>query len=110
MSPPAKKKARLGRPESTVANLPVDVHQDLKSRFARIEGHVAAIRRMLDAGEDCDALLVQTSAVRSALSAALVELMEAHLTSCVEPCMRSGNGEEAVERFRKAVKTVLKRS
>lgn len=108
--PASRKKAIVGRPESTAANLPVGIRTDLDSRLARIEGHVAAIRRMLEAGEDCDALLVQTSAVRSALGAVLVELMEAHLTSCVEPCARSGKGDEAVARFRRALKTVLKRS
>lgn len=105
-----KRKQVLGRPESSAANLPTDVRKDLDSRLARIEGHVVAIRRMLAAGDDCDSLLVQTSAVRSALGAVLVGLMEAHLTSCVEPCARSGNSEEAVGRFRQALKTVLKSS
>ena len=105
-----KKKPFVGRPESSAANLPTDVRGNLESRLARIEGHVAAIRRMLAAGDDCDSLLVQTSAVRSALSAVLVGLMEAHLTSCVEPCARSGRSAEAMGRFRQALKTVLKSS
>lgn len=105
-----KKKAIVGRPESTAANLPGGIRKDLDTRLARIEGHVAAIRRMLDAGEDCDSLLVQTSAVRSALGAVLVELMDAHLTSCVEPCARAGKSDEAIDRFRRALKTMLKSS
>jgi DNA-binding FrmR family transcriptional regulator len=108
MARTSKRKAVVGHPESTAANIPDDVRANLDSRLARVEGHVAAIRRMLAAGDDCDALLVQTSAVRSALSAVLVGLMEAHLTSCVEPCTRSGNSDEAMGRFRQALKTVLK--
>ncbi len=105
-----KTKLTIGRPESSAANLPADVRADLDSRLARIEGHVSAIRRMLSSGDDCDSLLVQASAVRSALNGVLVGLMEAHLESCVIPCARSGKNDEAVGRFRQALETVLKRS
>jgi DNA-binding FrmR family transcriptional regulator len=106
----ARKKQVVGRPESSAANLPADVRAELDARLARIEGHVAAIRRMMAAGEDCDALLIQASAVRSALNGVLVGLMEAHLESCVVPCARSGRSEDALDRFRRALETVLKRS
>ena len=106
---PAKKPV-LGHPESSARNLPQPVRAELDARLARIEGHVAAIRRMLAAGEDCDSLLVQASAVRSALNGVLIGLMEAHMDACVIPCSRAGNNEEAVGRFRRAMETVLKRS
>lgn len=105
-----RKPAVVGRPESSAANLPADVCRDLDSRLARIEGHVAGIRRMLDSGDDCDSLLVQASAVRSALNGVLVGLMEAHLESCVVPCARADKSGEAMVRFRRALETVLKRS
>jgi DNA-binding FrmR family transcriptional regulator len=107
--PTRSAKSIVGRPESSAANLPADVRKDLDARLARIEGHVAAIRRMLAAGDDCDSLLVQASAVRSALNGVLVGLMEEHLTSCVIPCAK-GNREDALDRFRQALETVLKRS
>ena len=100
----------VGRLESSAANLPKGVRSNLDSRLARIEGHVSAIRRMLAAGDDCDSLLVQASAVRSALNGVLVGLMEAHLESCVVPCARTGKSDEALGRFRQALETVLKRS
>ena len=107
---PGKKSATIGRPETSAANLPPNVRADLDSRLARIEGHVSAIRRMLSAGDDCDSLLIQASAVRSALNGVLVSLMQGHLESCVVPCARSGKSDEALDRFRKALETVLKRS
>lgn len=110
MKPASKRKPVIGRPESSAANLPEAVRKDLDSRLARIEGHVSAIRRMLSAGDDCDSLLVQASAVRSALNGVLVGLMEAHLESCVVPCAKSGKSDEAIGRFRQALETVLKRS
>ncbi len=110
MKPARKRKPVIGRPESSAANLPEAVRNDLDTRLARIEGHVSAIRRMLSSGDDCDSLLVQASAVRSALNGVLVGMMEAHLESCVVPCARSGKNEEALDRFRRALETVLKRS
>jgi DNA-binding FrmR family transcriptional regulator len=105
-----RKKTVIGRPDLSAANLPADVRADLDSRLARIEGHVSAIRRMLSSGDDCDSLLVQASAVRSALNGVLVGLMEAHLESCVIPGARAGKSDEALGRFRQALETVLKRS
>lgn len=103
------RKLPVGHPESSAANLPEPVLRELDARLARIEGHVAAIRRMMAAGEDCDALLVQASAVRSAMNGVLVTLMEAHLQTCVASCAKSGNAREAVERLRAALATVLRR-
>src|SRR5216110_106806 len=110
MKPATRRKAVIGRPESSAANLPADVRADLDSRLARIEGHVSAIRPMLSSGDDCDSLLVQAAAVRSALNGVLVGLMETHLESCVVPCARTGRSDEAIGRFRQALETVLKRS
>ena len=110
MKPAIKRKPVIGRPESSAANLPEAVRKDLDSRLARIEGHVSAIRRMLSVGDDCDSLLVQASAVRSALNGVLVGLMEAHVESCVVPCAQNGKNAEAIGRFRQALETVLKRS
>ena len=107
---PALRKAQLGHSESSSRNLRTAERSEIDRRQARIEGHVAAIRRMLAAGEDCDSLLVQASAVRSALNGVLISLMEAHVDSCVIPCSKSGEHEKAIERFRRALETVLKRS
>jgi DNA-binding FrmR family transcriptional regulator len=107
---PKTKLAPLGHPESSSRNLRATERSEIDRRLARIEGHVAAIRRMLVAGEDCDSLLVQASAVRSALNGVLISLMEAHVDSCVIPCSKSGKNAMAIERFRRALETVLKRS
>src|SRR5713226_3751360 len=106
----APSKPELGHPESSSRNLRATERSEIDRRLARIEGHVAAIRRMLAAGEDCDSLLVQASAVRSAMNGVLVSLMEAHVDSCVIPCSKSGENEVAIERFRGALEIVLKRS
>ena len=100
----------IGHPETSALNLGPTERKDIDTRLARIEGHVKAIRSMLAAGEDCDALLVQASAVKSAMNGVLEKLIEAHLNCCVVPAIEGGNSGPAVERFRKALATVLRRT
>jgi DNA-binding FrmR family transcriptional regulator len=57
--------------------------QKVKARLNRIAGQVAGIGRMLDEERYCVDVLNQIAAVRSALDALGVELLTAHLESCV---------------------------
>jgi DNA-binding FrmR family transcriptional regulator len=57
----------------------------------RIAGQVAGVQRMLDEGRYCVDVLTQIAAVRSALDALGVELISAHLESCV---LGHGSGSE----------------
>ena len=100
----------IGHPETSALNLTPAERKEVDTRLARIEGHVTAIRSMLAAGEDCDALLVQASAVKSAMNGVLEKLVEAHLNCCVVPAIQGGDSGAAVERFRKALATVLRRT
>jgi DNA-binding FrmR family transcriptional regulator len=100
----------IGHPDTSARNLGPEERKDIDARLARIAGHIGAIRSMLEAGEDCDALLIQASAVKSAMNGVLERLMEAHLNCCVVPAVKLGNAEDAVGRFRKALATVLRRS
>lgn len=112
MTPKSKASALpvVGHPETSALNLAPAERKDIDTRLARIEGHVKAIRSMLAAGEDCDALLVQASAVKSAMNGVLEKLVEAHLNCCVVPAIEAGKSGPAVERFRKALATVLRRT
>jgi DNA-binding FrmR family transcriptional regulator len=55
---------------------------DLRARLSRVEGHVRAINRMLEEGRDCQSLLLQVSAVKSALNQVTVKLLEGYLDGC----------------------------
>jgi DNA-binding FrmR family transcriptional regulator len=100
----------VGHPETSALNLGPSDRKDIDTRLARIEGHVKAIRSMLAAGEDCDALVIQGSAVKAAMNGVLEKLIEAHLNCCVVPAVQAGDAGEAVARFRNALATVLRRS
>ena len=85
-----------------------DVQKELQDRLSRIEGHVRGIKRMLAEQESCENLLVQLSAVRSALNQATSRLLENHLETCVADCVRGGKGEKALRQLKGALAQVVK--
>lgn len=84
--------------------------KDLDARLARIEGHIRAVRRMLAEHEDCNALLIQLAAVRSALNQAIVKLLEGHIDSCVMECVTTPEGKASLASLKEALKVVLRHS
>jgi len=69
----------------------------LAKRLNRIEGQVRGIGRMLSEERYCVDILTQVSAVRSALDALALELLEHHLHGCVQQAVKSGKGEPAID-------------
>ena len=60
-----------------------DTKKRVATRVKRIAGQVAGVERMLAEDRYCVDVLHQIAAVRSALDAVGVELISAHLESCV---------------------------
>ena len=69
----------------------------LAKRLNRIEGQVRGIGKMLAEDRYCVDILTQVSAVRSALDALGLELLEHHLHGCVQSAVRSGEGAPAID-------------
>jgi DNA-binding FrmR family transcriptional regulator len=72
-------------------------HAALVKRLNRIEGQVRGLGRMLAEDRYCVDILTQVSAVRSALDALGLELLEHHLHGCVQQAVKSGQGEPAID-------------
>jgi len=90
------------------AYLTKDTRADLKNRLARIEGHVRAVRGMLEADESCDDIMPQLAAVRAATTQAIVKLFEGHMETCVKTCVQTGKGQEALGSLKGALTTLLR--
>jgi DNA-binding FrmR family transcriptional regulator len=54
------------------------------NRISRIIGHLEGVKRMIGNGEDCSDILIQISAVRSALDGAAKILLDDHITHCLK--------------------------
>lgn len=75
-----------------------EVLADLLRRMRRIEGQARGVQRMLEEGADCDAILTQLSAMRSALHRVGLKVLGCHLSSkMIDEVRRGGSGLDAVE-------------
>ena len=85
-----------------------EVEKELEDRLSRIEGHVRGVKRMLGEHGTCEDLLIQLSAIRSALNQATARLLENHMETCVADCVRAGHGEKALRQLKGALAQVIK--
>ena len=56
---------------------------DLVNRLKRAEGQMRGVQRMIEDDRDCEAILQQLTAVRSALHKASLTLARAYATQCL---------------------------
>lgn len=84
--------------------------EDLLKRLRRIEGQVRGIQRMVEQDKYCVDILIQISAIRSALDNAGLILLEDHTRGCVAKAIRNGNDEadSAITELTEALKRFVK--
>ena len=68
-------------------------YKDLINRLNRIEGQVRGLKDMLQRDAYCPDILVQVSAVTSALNSFSKELLSSHIRTCVADGIRRGDEE-----------------
>lgn len=56
---------------------------DVITRLSKIEGHIRGIKKMLEEEKPCEQILMQMSAVKSALNKATKILLEDHYDHCI---------------------------
>jgi len=72
-------------------------------RLSRIEGHVRAVKRMVEADVECPEVLVQIAAVRSALNSVGKVILEDHVKSCLIDAANEGEFEKAFKDLRNSL-------
>ena len=77
------------------------------NRLARISGHLEAIKRMIEDGRDCSDVLIQLSAVDSAIVSVSKVILKDHIDHCIVDAIHE-NDLEAVENLKKAISTFVK--
>ncbi|MHB8375349.1 MAG: metal-sensitive transcriptional regulator [Dehalococcoidia bacterium] len=85
-----------------------ETRSDVLKRLSFIEGHIAGIRRMVEADKYCVDVLKQTYAVRRAIEKMEAIMLDGHLHTCVVEGIREGRNDavlsELVELYEMAGK------
>ena len=77
------------------------------NRLSRAIGHLESIRRMVEEGRDCSEVLIQLSAVKSAINNTGKVILKDHIEHCLVDAVECGDMEaiadltEAIDRFMK---------
>lgn len=82
-------------------------YRDLINRLSRIEGQVRGIKAMVESGAYCPDILIQTSAVNSALNSFSKVLLSNHIRTCVRNDIKDGN-DEVVEELVATLQKMMK--
>ncbi|NLL46272.1 MAG: metal-sensing transcriptional repressor [Clostridiales bacterium] len=75
------------------------------NRLARAIGHLESIKRMVENGRDCSEVLIQLSAVKSAINNTGKVILRNHIEHCIVEAVQSGEWDiieeltEAIDRF-----------
>lgn len=80
-------------------------HEQTKAvlnRISRAQGHLEAVRRMVERGEDCAQVLVQLSAVISALNSTGRVILKDHIAHCIVDAVEADD-MEAIEALNQAI-------
>ena len=79
----------------------------LLKRLRRAEGQIRGIGNMVENDAWCPDILIQVSAVTSALNSFNRELLACHIKSCVADDIRAGN-DEAIENLVSMLQKLMK--
>ena len=93
---PAKPEAASGAAEARRAMTEDDA--GMLNRLARIEGQVRGLQRMIEQGKDCEEILAQLAAVRSALDRVGTHLISHHMKDCLKDTTGAQLDPAALER------------
>lgn len=77
------------------------------NRLSRAIGHLESIKRMVEDGRDCSEVLIQLSAVKSAINNTGKVILEDHIKHCLVDAIESGD-MEAIEELNKAIDRFIK--
>jgi len=82
--------------------------QALINRLKRIEGQIRGIQKMVEEDRYCMDILVQISAVQSALKNVGYSITERHIQHCVSDAIKQGDGKETIAELMEVLKQFTK--
>ncbi len=85
-------------------------HHDTKqvlNRLSRAIGHLEAVKKMVEEGQDCSQVLIQLAAVKSALNNTGKIILKDHINHCIVEAVETGD-KKALEDLSVAINQFMK--
>ena len=79
-------------------------HKKYTDALKRIEGQVCGVQRMIDEKRYCVDILVQLSAIGSAVASVQNKILEKHLDTCFKTAFEKGTSKERDKKIAEVVK------
>ena len=108
MAPSSSRRAPAPDPSHFRHSYSKDTAQ-LMRRLSRMEGQVRGIARMIEREEYCVDILQQTAALRAAVDAVSVMVLEDHVQGCVRTAAERGEADKYVDEVLDVVRRTLGR-
>ena len=80
----------------------------VKARLRRIEGQIRGVQKMVDDDRYCIDVLTQVAAVKAALDAVALLLLEDHTEHCVVEAIQAGDGSTKIRELNEAVERLVR--
>ena len=77
------------------------------NRLSRAIGHMESIKRMVEEGRDCSEVLIQLSAVKSAINNTGKIILQDHIEHCIVDAVENGD-RDAIKELEKAIDRFMK--
>lgn len=94
--------------EHTVTPRTKEEKDKVINRLKRIEGQVRGIQSMVEEDRYCVDILVQITAIQSALKNVGFAVTERHIKHCVTDAIQNGEGEETIDELMSVLKQFSK--
>jgi len=96
-------------PSSTFRHSYAKDRAQLLRRLSRLEGQVRGIARMIERDDYCIDILQQTAALRAAVDAVSLLVMEDHVAGCLRHAVASGDADAYTEEVMDVVRRSMGR-
>lgn len=80
----------------------------LTNRLRRIEGQIGGVLNMVETDRYCVDILMQISAIKSALDGVGIQILSDHANGCVRKAIKENGGDEAITELLSVVRRMMR--
>jgi CsoR family transcriptional regulator, copper-sensing transcriptional repressor len=101
---------QTGTPKGYLKSMPgYKSHKpQVQTRLRRIEGQIRGVQKMVDEDRYCIDVLTQVGAIKAALDAVALVLLQDHTEHCVVEAIQTGDGSQKVRELNEAVERLIR--